>query len=570
MLRKLTPITRTAQNEKETEPWKVKAAAEGITADEIERVDKMEIEYPIFFARMLHKQEISPAHFEDEARFWLEQFNTYKPNFAPATPDDMHTLSDLSGKITQIEDEMKAAKGGKPDWFDPKGVMKRLSVVKSNAHLYEVYRYDNWETQRMLFEYPKMLCIADMCMGGDRESTPRYFESYGREFNLIVRDGKQWAVMSKNSESSGGFQRPDNSSLTSCEKAISILVSWEESGVWQKRIVEYVKGCSNPSELGEIKSLLNALPAEAKAEVKTYYMLQARKPERLIEILRIGSEDPKRLDETDKELLADVRSQIAEGSFPWRVALRPMLEQLPDYVLAPAVPADVERSAEFSRQAFMGAKLAIDTEMQMARQRLARYRQEGRQPTDDEKLRAYEPFMRLKEYLEKPDIERGIATHLELVDMPAMLALMGSFEKAELKGLASFLKEMAGFKASGLGRRMPEYESQIFSTGNHHAIRGYYQSSVRGTTGYRRSAGGGLPWPALESFIIDEIMRGNRDGVVRDTLRDYLAKVENPATRVEIMRQAAEAQGEGRAAQVMASIERMLPSKMRGQPARGA
>jgi len=570
MLRDKPVMVRTAQDAQEAAPWKVKAAAEGIAADEIERVDKMKIEYPIFFARMLHKQEIDPAHFEDEARFWLEQFNTYKPNFAPATPDDMHTLSDLSAKITQIEDEMKAAKGGKPDWFDPKGVMKRLSVVKSNAHLYEVYRYDNWETQRMLFEYPRMLCIADMCMGGNRESTPAYFESYGREFNLIVRDGKQWAVMSKNSESSGGFQRPDNSSLTSCEKAISILVSWEESGVWQKRMVEYVKGCSNPSELGEIKSLLNALPAEAKAEVKTYYMLQARKPERLIEILRIGSEDPKRLDETDKELLADVRSQIAEGSFPWRVALRPMLEQLPQYVTAPSGTSDAERAAEFSRQSFMGAKLAIDTEMQMARQRLARDRQEGRQPTDEDKLRAYEPFMKLKEYLEKPEIERSLATHLEFVDMPALLALMGSLERSELKGLASFLRGMAVFKASSLGRRMPEYEAQIFSTGNHHAIRNYYQSSVRGTTAHRRSAGGGLPWPALESFIIDEIMRGNRDGEVRDTIRDYLSKVENPAARVEIMRQAAAGQGEGRAAQVMESIESMLPAKMRGQPTRGA
>jgi hypothetical protein len=570
MLRKLTPMTRTAQNEKETEPWKVKAAAEGITADEIERVDKMEIEYPIFFARMLHKQEISPAHFEDEARFWLEQFNTYKPNFAPATPDDMHTLSELSGKITQIEDEMKAAKSGKPDWFDPDGVMKRLSVVKSNSHLYEVYRYDDWHNQRHLLAYPRMLCIGEQLVGEEKQYTPERFHQYGGEFNIIVRDGKQWTVMSKNRDIGGGFQRPDNATPTYCEKAISILVSWDESGVWQNKIVEYVKICNNPSDLLEIKSLMNTLPEETKMELKAYYLMESRKPEKMMALLIGGSKDTRTLDETDKELLAEVRSQIAEGSFPWKVVLRPMIETLPDYVLAPSGPADVERSAEFSRQAFMGVKLAIDTEIQMARQRLARDRQEGRQPTDDEKLRAYAPLMKLKEYLEKPDIERGIATHLELVDMPAMLALMGSLEKAELKGLASFLKEMAVFKASGLGRRMPEYESQIFSTGNHHAIRSYYQSSVRGTTGYRRSAGGGLPWPALESFIIDEIMRGNRDGEVRDTIRDYLSKVENPATRVEIMRQAAEAQGEGRAAQVMASIERMLPSKMRGQPARGA
>jgi len=79
-----------------------------------------------------------------------------------------------------------------------------------------------------------------------------------------------------------------------------------------------------------------------------------------------------------------------------------------------------------------------------------------------------------------------------------------------------------------------------------------------------------LPWPALESFVIDEIMRGNRDGEVRDTIRDYLSKVENPAARVEIMKQAAEGQGGDRAVKVMESIERMLPAKMRGQPTRRA
>lgn len=562
-------MVRTAQDGQESAPWKVKAAAEGITEDEISRVAKMGIDYPVFFARMLHKHEIDPDNFENEARFWLEQFNTYKPNFAPTTPDDMQNLSNLSGKITQIEDEIKAAKGNKPNWFDPNGVMKKLYVVKSNSHLYEVYRYDNWESQRMLFDYPQMLCIADQCRGG--RSDPGYFNSYGGVFNLIVKDGKQWTVMAKNKESSGAFQLIDNSSLSPCQKAISILVAWEDSGVWQKNILEYVKGCGDPLDLAEIKSLINALPADTKAEIKTYYMLQSRKPERLMEIMRIGSEDPSRLDETDKELLSDIRSQIANGLFTWKVALRPMCEDLPKYVLAPSGEDDMQRAAEFSHQSFMSIKLAIDMEMQSAKQRLSRIsRQEGRQPTDEDKIQAYAPFMKLREYLEKPEVERSLAIHLEYVDMPAFVALLGSFEKAEIAGLAQFLKGMSVFKASSMGRRMPEYESQLFSTGNHHVIRNYYQGSVRGNTARRKSPGGGLPWPAFESFIIDEIMRGNRDGEVRDTIRDYLSKVEDPAARVEIMKQAAEGQGGDRAVKVMESIERMLPAKMRGQPTRTA
>ena len=581
----LTRLFRTAEAEpaRTDEPWMQRARTEGITEDEISRVAKMDIEYPIFFARMLHGNEIDPAHFEDESRTWLQEFKTFKQNFAPKTLNEMYKLSDLTTKLTEIQDAINKMKGGGRNWFDPQGQMKRLSVVKSSAHVYEVYRYDNWHTQRKLLAYPAMICVSEMPMGSDEggnEKNRQYMEqTYGGIYNVIVKDGKQWSLMAVRYHGDAGFTKIDNSRMPACERAIATLVAWDDSGVWQADIVDNIKNCTDSNLLSEIKSLTKGLPDAAQKEIKTYYLLRSRTPERLMEILLQGNLGRVELDDDDKDLLAEAKESIQQGTFAWTVALKPFIENVSKYkssqeqVVAGGGGAATDAAQNITRAktTFAGIKYALDSQKRASNQALAKIRREqGRDPSDDEKIAAYAPLNALRQYLTKPEIIRSLITPAQYVDEQSFKGLLDSAESSELPELTAVLKDALVFKLASMKKRLSQHENAILSTGNHHAIRYYYQNAVRGDTGARLAPGGGLSWPAFESFIIDEIMRGNRDGEVRDTIRDYLSKVENPAARVEIMKQAAEGQGGDRAVKVMESIERMLPAKMRGQPTRTA
>lgn len=575
----LTRLFRTAEAEpaRADEPWMQQARAEGITEDEISRVAKMDIEYPIFFARMLHGNEIDPANFEDESRSWLSQFKTFKQNFAPKTLNEMYKLSDLTTKLMEIQDAIKKMKGDGKGWFDPQGSMKKISVVRSNAHVYEVYRYDNWDTQRKLFDYPSALCIVEMSFGGPAGGSERnrqYMEStYGGIYNLVVKDGKQWSVMAPRYMGDAGFTKIDNTTMSRCERAIAILVTWDESGVWQQNLVPYIKECKDASLLSEIKSLTNGLPDAARQEIKTYYMLQSRSPERLMEILTLGNTNPALLDDDDKELLSDARNSISEGSFAWTVALRPLIEDTRRYDLTqtpndmPAAEYESRQSERFQTLAnasFAGIKFALDSQMQASKQRLAKIRKiDGREPSDDEKLSAYSALNQLREYLKKPEVVRMLIAPAQYADIQQFEGLMQSTDRAEIPEITAMLKDAMVFKLASMKKRFPQHENAILSTGNHHAIRYYYQNAVRGDTGARLAPGGGLPWSQLESFIIDELMSGKQDNELRSTLIDYLGKVKDAGTRLATMREAITNMGGARAPQLLAALNRLLPIKLR-------
>jgi hypothetical protein len=575
----LTRLFRTAEAEpaRTDEPWMQQARIEGITEDEISRVAKMDIEYPIFFARMLHGNEIDPAHFEDESRSWLDQFKTFKQNFAPKTLNEMYKLSDLTTKLMEIQDVIKKLKGEGKNWFNSQGAMKRMFVVKSNAHVYEVYRYDNWDTQRKLFDYPLALCIVEMPFGGapgGSEKNRQFMENtYGGIYNLIVKDGKQWLVMAPKHLGDHGFTKIDNSSTSRCERAIGILVTWDESGVWQQHLVPYIKDCKDPILLSEIKSLTKGLPDAAQKEIKTYYMLQSRSPDRLMEILTLGNVNPALLDDDDKELLAEARNSIGEGSFAWTVALRPLIEDDRRYNLAhrlegvPAAEFEGKQSEIFqtlANAAFAGIKFALDSQMQASKQRLAKIRMaEGREPSDDEKISAYSALNKLREYLKKPEVTRMLITPVQYAGIQQFEGLMQSADRAEIPGITAMLKDALVFKLASMKKRLSQHENAILSTGNHHAIRYYYQNAVRGDTGVRLAPGGGLPWPELESFIIDELMSGKREGELRATLIDYLGKVKDATARMSMMQEAIAKVGGERAPALIVAFNRLLPIKLR-------
>jgi hypothetical protein len=550
------------------EAWKQQAKSEGIDDAIIAKVESAKLKYPIFFARLLKRDEINAEQLAEEANHWITEFDIYKQNFGGATPDNMHTLEELSKKLTEIYESINTAKKGKT-WFDNPCGMRKVSTVRTQKHTYETYIYDDWETQRKVFPNPRHLCVAEMTgSGGDWNR--QMFAHYGGTFNLIVKDGVQWALMAPRVESGSGFMTVSNNSLSPCERAIAILVCWDHAGLWQRQIQKLMNECgegdakTNEDYRVELGALIAGLPSQTAKELKQIQRLAGRGPDRILQLI-IKRDRGEKLDEDDQSLLDEFLALIAKGEFVWQQALLPFIEMARRYERVPDNYTEQQAKDLFKMRAdetMRAIRMAVDMTWKLGSQKIKRIKHiEKRDPTSNEKIEAYSPFMDVKNYLIRvQDKVMDAARWCSFKDYKDTAELL---HRAEVTPLSDILQKAMPLKAASTVGRVNTEEANIIKSGNHHAIRYYYNNNIRGlNNAYTARPGYGKNWSALEVFLVDEIMSKGPSMDIKLTLQDYLGKVEDPQGRVEIMRGLAVKDPE-RAEATLRAFNSLLPIRLR-------
>lgn len=589
-----------AENEQKMEgleAWELTAKKENISQDIINRVKEAKLRFPLFFARALSSGHMGTGdEFVVESRHYESEFEVFQTSFHPKTLDDL-TFDEFLNKLNQIRAELDRNRSSEK-WFNPDGKMKLFRVVKGKRCVYEIFIYDDYESQWMLFRDPKALCISRM-FGQDSK---RYMEhTYGGHFVLICENGKQQYVYSTNSTQAGGFQTVLNGNLDSCQKALCLALTYDIAHVRQPEFRQHAKDCADPVIVEEINYIIetcSSIPMEVKRQWLTTYELKRNSPQRRITLLLSG--EPHKLPQEDQKVIKSTRELIQQGLFDWAQALEPLYKENPELKKRPYVPREqrenpeervlppnvdvnadmsmweinedkrISKVADFS---IKGVKLAFDMEMQAFKDRVAKYKiTHGRAPSSEEEKVMRNPLNDITNYAigstrgyGSPSIVARLMEHvLRVCSLKAMDDLISTFEKAGVESIANELKSLRPWKIASLPNREDKAESDLVNTRNHHAIRLYYQNAVRGKNQLYQQPNTGKAWPKMEAFIVDELLSEEVSlGQIKVTLIDYLSKVKNPEERLGIIISLIRSNGGEKTPAFLKTLSTLVPLKFR-------